>query len=270
MAEGIQNKKLLIVAIIVGVVFVALYNVQRIREEAARRASRTFVVRVTTDLEPGQVLTEQNVQPVGLEMDSTSLKGLVMWEGEAGLKNGLNVQQVRRRVEKNTVLQLADIGQADALDRGPSEKIRPGWQAVTLQVETNDAPSAYIRRGDRVDVYGKVIMPGKPEQKRLIIEAVEVMAVGGQLDVTTKQDFRSISVQVPNDVVPLLMEALDRVVGKLKLSVRPPDSYDRDIKYPYNPRNPKDGGTIAKPVLDSLSVPLPQKNSEDLAAGAGR
>lgn len=250
-AGGFRNKKLLLVAVLLALAFVVLFNVQSCRDEARRRRERMGFALVLADLSPGQVLRKENVELVYLPGEvGERVKGLLPWKD---VFPGQTV--VKRFVAKNSLLRLMDTGEVmgehDALTSGMKRQ----WRTISLAVDNKGAAAGYIRRGSRVDLYGAIRVPGRPAETQLIIEYLEVMGVGGRVDAeATRRDFRSVDVQVPAGLVGGLLEVKRRVIGRMTLAVRRPD--DSELMYPYDPGNPQMGGTIAKPVMDSLARPF--------------
>ena len=252
---GFQNKKLLLVAIGLGVLFMALYYVQKYSEEAAANASKAYIVRLKTDMEAGQVLTINNVEKAAIPLEFVkNLQGMVLWDDkDKDFEKRLGFDKVVRRVQKSHFLEWTDLVGSDSDADRPSRKISQGWRVISLQVENTRVPGAYLRVGDRVDVYGSIAIKGKPAPTQLIVESLKVMSVGGRIDAQPRQDFRTIDVEVPLKIVPQMLEVQNRVVGRLTVAVRNMD--DMTLTYPLAEGNPLQGGTIAKTVAESLADP---------------
>jgi Flp pilus assembly protein CpaB len=251
--SGFRNTRLLVIAVLLGVLFVVLFNIQSCREEALRQGNQKGFVLVQADLTPGQVLTADNVKRVNIPGDvGGQLKGLREW-------NEIVLDQTRVTVfvAKNSLLRLADTGPAEAEEDELVRQMKMGWDTVSLPVDSQHVASGWVHRGSRVDLFGAVRMPGSPTETQLIIESLEVMGADGRVDIDSKRGFRSLDVQVPRDLAPKLLEVKRRVIGPMSVGVRRPD--DTKMTYPYDPSAPQFGGTIAKPVADSLSKPFTEQ-----------
>jgi Flp pilus assembly protein CpaB len=256
--SGFRNTRLLIVAVLLGAAFVVLFNIQGCRDEALRQRNQIGFVLVQADLPAGQVLTAENVKRVNIPGDvGGQLKGLREWKDVVPGQTRVTVF-----VAKNSLLRLSDTGAVEAEQDELVRQMKMGWDTVSIPVDSQGVPAGYVRRGSRIDLYGAVRMPGKPTETQLIIESLEVMGADGRPDVETKRGgFRSLEVQAPRDLVAKLLEVKRRVAGPMSVTVRRPD--DTRLKFPYDPSAPQLGGTIAKPVADSLAKPFGEQPSAE-------
>ncbi len=248
------NRRLLAVAVGLGLLFVGLYMLQEALEARRISEGQTLIVRLRTDLEPEQALTAQNVEAVAMDAGlARNIPSLVRWDE---IEDTLGSQRVQRRVLKNELLLWSHLGKGELAGQLKSEEVESGWRQITLNVETEDA-GALVSPGDRVDVLGALSLDGTPPRMQLIIEGVKVLAVGSVTDPDERRrDFRTLSVMVPRDVVPDLMEVVHRrVVGRVKVALRNPADYQ--LLYPYDTRSPQRGGRIADPVRTALTQPAP-------------
>ena len=237
-----------------GVVFVALLNVQGCLRESERARNQVGLVQVTRDLAPDQTLTSDNVKRVNVRAQAArELTGQYRW---AELEGTLGQTTAKKFVGKGNLLRRTDTEEAIA-DQDPTIKaMRPNWQTIGIPVDPKSVPGGYIRRGSRVDLYGFIAVGGRPRAMQLIIECVEVMGADGRSDVGSRRgQIRSLAVQVPADVAPKLLQVVDEKVegvDGIKVAVRRPDDY-QTLKYPYDRLRPELGGKIADPIEKSLS-----------------
>ncbi|NQU75753.1 MAG: hypothetical protein HQ546_05505 [Planctomycetes bacterium] len=247
---NIYNKRLLLAAVALGVIFVVLLNVQSWRDEADRRRNQVAFVLVKGDLPPGQTLTNANIEKVHIPLEvGEKLKGLYPWSNVV-----LGQTTVKQLVVKNSLLRKVDTEQMFMEPDTTGMKL--GWRTISLPVDSQGAPAGYVRRGVRVDLYGAIDVPGEPAAKmQLIIESLEVMGVGGQAGGDGRRSFRSVEVQVPAELVPKLLEVKRRLVGRMTLVVRRSD--DLAMAYPHDPSRPSEGGTLTRAVWDLLTSQVP-------------
>ncbi len=252
---GRQSTRLLIIACLLAVVFIVLYNVQRWYENHQREASQVGLVLVTQELAPGALLRSDNVREILIPGDvAGDLKGFHTWGKDQRFV--LNTTTVTRAVATNSLLRLADTSPVAAEEDDPSIYCKKGWRILPLQVDSESVPAAYMRRGSRVDMYAVLSGTGKPAQMELVIEYLEVMGVDRQVEVDPQRgSFRNIIVQVPEDLVAKLLE-VKRRAQKITLVIRRLNERNVSLKYPYDRTDPNQGGTIAEPVRDEISRPI--------------
>ena len=249
--ETARSPKLLIVAGVLAVGFLVLFNVQRWYEKSQLRANQVALVLVTQDLSPSAVLRSENTRELSVPKEvAEQLKGVHTWGKDQTIV--LGTTEVTRPVAKNSLLRLSDTSPLGSEGEDPSRATRRGWRILPLQVDGDAVPAAYIRRGSRVDMYAVLPGSGKPGLE-LVIEYLEVMGVDRQVEVDPqKGNFRNVIVQVPEDLAGKLLE-VKRRARQITLVVRRGD--DVDLKFPQDKARPEMGGTITPSVQDSLTKP---------------
>ncbi|GAG10646.1 unnamed protein product, partial [marine sediment metagenome] len=208
------------------------------------------VVLVKTDLAAGTVLNGTNVEAVAIPREvADRALGLYLFEEVT-----MGVTKVYRTVAMNDLLRGRDMEQRVAVEHVLAKLMKDNRQAISFPVDSRE-PSAFVVPGSRVDLWGPVYIPGQTARTQLIIENLEVLSVDGQTDPEqVRRNFRSVEVHVPTELVSKLKEVQRRLGGPLSLSVRAPNNMI--MKYPYDRTHPELGGTIAKPVADSLARPF--------------
>jgi len=247
---GFRNTRLVLVAVVLGVVFVVLLNLQRFLEAQRRQREQVQVALVKANLPAGSVLTSTNVEPVSVPREvADKALGLYRYKDiELGLT------KVYQPVAMNDLLRVGDLRQELAAEHALAKFMQGKRQAISFPVDSRE-PSAFVAPGTRIDLWGPVYIPGQTARTQLIIENLEVLSVDGQTDPDqVRRNFRSVEVHVPTELVPKLKEVQRRLSGPMSLSVRAPG--DMAMKYPYDRNNARLGGAIAKPVLDSLTRPF--------------
>lgn len=243
--------KLWIVAVLLGLLFVGLYNFNSCREARQREAETVYLVKAKVDLEPGTPLDERVVEPVPLPA-GYRLEGHVRWDQ---IESELGAREVGRRVNRTNLLSWDDIAGAGE-GGGPSlsQNIDTEWRTITLPVDPQETPWAYLRQNDRVDIHGALSVQGQGRSMQLIIEAVRVVGFDEVADNTGRnRRYRSIVIAVPKDQVPLLLEVKRRVVGPLQIAVRNPQ--DLALQFPYDRMNSRNGGRVVDSVAALLREP---------------
>lgn len=249
-ASGFRNTRLVLIAVVLAIIFIVLLNLQRFLETQHRQANQVNVVLVKTDLTAGTVLNGTNVEAVAIDREvAQRASGLYLFKDVV-----MGVTKVHRPVAMNDLLRVGDMYQRMAAEHALAKLMKDNRQAISFPVDSRE-PSAFVVPGSRVDLWGPVYIPGQTARTQLIIENLEVLSVDGQTDPEqVRRNFRSVEVHVPSELVSKLKEVQRRLGGPMSLSIRAPGNMI--MKYPYDRTHPEQGGTIAKPVSDSLARPF--------------
>ena len=175
---GVKNKKLLLVALGMGILVVLIYNLHIGQVRQAGKGQQVLLVRFRHDLKKGSMLKDNNVklEPVPAAL-AEGLGSVVV------LKQSKEFGQYRTRaltedVEMNQYLRIDHL-EGTARD-APSNRIEPNKEVFTLVFDPMFSPGEILRPGGRVNILGKFEeFPGKNKYYR-IIEAVRVHTVGGK------------------------------------------------------------------------------------------
>lgn len=251
--SGFDNKKLLLVAVFLGVLFVILFNWQKVLAGRERQQNTVYIVQVAEDLRPGEVLTQGNTRRVPIQREyAENMTGIVRYD--QNFEAGLGTEQVLRSVKKDSYLQINDIGVAGDGQSLSDELEDPLYRVVSIEVDPTDVPALFVARGDRVDLYGTLSVAGQPSRRHLLIEAVKVLGVGNQPAVQGgRSSFHSLQIQLPADIVPQWMELTRRLDGPVVPAGRKRGRLQRgQLDYPYNERDLEMGGRIVPEVAEAL------------------
>lgn len=254
--EVVRSKKLLVVALIMGVTAVALFYLYTVYQEQRRRGEEVRVLKWARDIDRGEEITNADVVDVRI-----SKQGLGQVEGVMQLADRDSLiapgTVVNRRVRKNDFVRFKDV--LETFSGRPSENITSGMVAFTLSVDPYHTPGDLLRVNDRVDVIGLVSIRGKPET-HMLIQNLRVLVIGGSSVNPDDQIggsgprarkgmrvYRSVTIEVIPEVAVQLAGLMPRIQGKLFLVVRKPT----DTKATYdNKLNPE--------ILPVLDQPLPE------------
>lgn len=215
-AQGIQNKRLLLVAGVLAGVVVVIYNLH-IRE--VRRVGRGEDVKVFSikhNMDEGQEITLKDVDPLEIKARHAEALGNVVRD-----KRALPAR-LRVSVEKNQYLQWNHIFMSE--DNAPSKAIREGMTTFTLVVDPKQVPGKILSVGDRVNVMGKLALGGKPLRTYRIIEGLKVLAIAGDtftdagnpgskrgLAREGLRAYQSITVEISPDISERLADVISHV-----------------------------------------------------------
>ncbi|OYX42614.1 MAG: Flp pilus assembly protein CpaB [Rhodobacterales bacterium 32-67-9] len=108
-----------------------------------------------------------------------------------------------------------------------ARRIRPGNRAFSIPVEARRAVEKFIAPGARVDVIGTFEVSQNQSVAKLLLEDIEVMAVGeidsrGEYETQDRPDYNSVTLQAPAAAVESFLAAAEDASGGLTLVLRNP------------------------------------------------
>ncbi len=221
--SGARNKKLLLAAFLLGVVFVVLFNIQGCIVARRRARNQMDFVLVTRDIKAektGTKLEVGDIERITLpKEEGQRIKGLLEWH-----QITVGQTKVRVDVEKSSLLRKTDIREPAFYAAKLLRDLKANERTVNLKVTKIEAPAAHLRRGAHVDVYGVIAsVKGVAPQLELIFSDLEVMAVGEEGEAgETSDNFRTITVKVKADVMTDFLRVRDRVQGEFTITIRKP------------------------------------------------
>lgn len=254
--QGVQNKWLLVIALVLGGVSVFVYNmhIRAVRNEY--EGNKVKVVEITTDLEPGSRIKKDNIRPHQIladEVDKKSYGNVIPWSQRDWLltQGGKKVNQA---VSKNNFLLWEHVtGRGGTI---PSAKLTEGMVLKAIEIDPSQSLGDALSAGDRVNLCG-LFPAGNGYKSQRIIEAVRVVNIGGKGASSssrrgTSKSYRKITIEVPENVSLKLDNVLTHMVGKAHLELRPlgeplPSSYGSEQFMPViNPSVEKRFALTAK------------------------
>ena len=216
---GVQNVWLLIIALGLGLIVVAIYNVHiwKVRQEG--RGQNIRLLRVTRDFSPGDKIGADDLADVPVPKQYEASLGNVIgadnWDFAVG-----NV--VNQAIEKDQWLLWGHITNEDTSK--PSNVLGKGNVAVAVPLDPRLVPGDILRQNDRVNVLGLLSIGGTLKSFR-IIEGVRVLAIGGEGLKPGKsferrpkarraaRSYRNITIELSKEVSPLFANVLTHVSG---------------------------------------------------------
>ena len=175
-APVVHNRRLLVVAGVLGLIVVILYNVQMQAVRNSLQGPTVPVLRVTRDLQAGEVIKSEDLKQEELDSDVVASLGNVV-KASQWVKD--SQQTVNRPVKRNQFLLWADIVRSEDGNK-PSDAIALEMETYTLRLLSESTPGDLIRVGDYVNVYGVFSINNKPPEDYLILRGARVLAVGGR------------------------------------------------------------------------------------------
>ena len=171
----VQNKGMLIVALVLGILVVLIYNWQiaQVREEI--KGETVFLFRVRTDFKQGATLSMQDLEPYEVGKNIAESLGPVVSMTSPEDRSIVAGYSINQPIRAGETLFWSHIDRKN--DPPPSSRITPGMVAKAIRLQK--APGDILRPGDLVNLLGRFPMRGILQPYR-IIEGVKVVGVGGR------------------------------------------------------------------------------------------
>jgi Flp pilus assembly protein CpaB len=215
--SGLQNWKLLVIALVLAVVAAIVYNfhIHQISEAAKGTLKRLLVY--NKDLQLGEKITLQDLDDVLVDTQYLDRFNPIV---EPKDKDSVLGSPVSQSVLKNHFVLWGDV-RPDTKD-SPSSKIPEGMVAHTIDINPQMTPGNMLRVGDRVNVYALLPDAKGKVGPLTIIEGVQVLAIGGRTvsdrPAAGRSDdgsasYRSLTLALPKNVSLKLVNVLTHRSG---------------------------------------------------------
>ncbi len=228
-APGVQNKGMLIVALVLGALVVVIYNWQI---EVVRRESRgetVLLAQAQRDIKPGEKIDFDKdivLQEVTKQFQSSLGNVVVLKNKEDGIRLYKDTT-FKRRVDSGRYLTLDDL----QIERPEDPSDRIDVSRVAIAVPVREVVGDILRPGGRVNLVGKFNLRNEIKPFR-IIESVKVLGIGGQgtkegyqpgkgfvVSDAGQSNYRIITIEVKKEVSLQLETVLSYVPAGVKLEV---------------------------------------------------
>lgn len=241
---GVQNIWLLGIALGLGLIVVVIYNVHinRVRNEG--RGLELELLRMARDIEPGQRLTEQDLEVVKVTESMARGLGKVI---PAKDKWGDAIDSlVNARLERGAWLLREHVTKGKT---APTNSLERGNVSFVVPIDQRKTIGTLLKAGARINVVG--MLPGDDGQLRAarIIKGVRVLEVGGVSGEAGSgssgsstasggmRSYAAVTIEVAEDLALKLSNVMTHVSGGCWVEL--PSSADR----------PKDAEKIAPELI---------------------
>lgn len=227
---GIQNKKLLIIALVLGGVVAIVYNIQMGKVRSAGRGEMVKLLQFRRDVEKGSVVDKEVLRTFEVpEKAAAALANFVTADKLGSIRD----ETISENVQKGAFLEWGHIIKQNV--SSPSETIGEGMVAHTLAVDPRRVPGNLLRRGDRVHVKGMLPDPKGTLQSTYIIRGVRILAIAGKGAETTSaqsksrtrnkaaSSYGSITIEVTEEISLQLDNIISYVQGPVRIVVLNPN-----------------------------------------------
>ena len=177
-APAVQNWRLLIVACVLGLVVMVVYNLHIGKVRKGSQKEQVTAFRYSRNLDVGDVVTDDDLTRVQIAKDFAESIGRLLEENE---KDTLAVnQRINRDVSKDD---FATTGHFTIEESpGPAAGLDEDSVQITIPVDSKKVPGRVLRIGNHVNILGMLPSKAGPYKIYRIIEWLKVVAIGGQTD----------------------------------------------------------------------------------------
>ncbi len=177
-APAVQNWRLLIVACVLGLVVMVVYNIHIGKVRRGLDVEMVPAYRYTRNLEVGDKLAEDDLERIEIARKTAESIGRLLEERE---KDTLAINQtINRDVSKSDFAMTGHFTTVNAND--PAASIRRDHIQVTIRVDSKKVPGRVLRIGNHVNILGMLPSKDGTYKTYRIIEWLKVAAIGGQTD----------------------------------------------------------------------------------------
>jgi Flp pilus assembly protein CpaB len=175
--QGIQNKWLLIIAGVLALVVVLLYNahIQAIKSE--QQGQTVAVVQMAKDLPAGERITALHIKKAVIPKDGAEAYGKIWRWADRDVLTVDGGQPLRRNLHKGEYL-LYDYVE-DAGGVRASRKLGDGMVGITIEFDRDQSLGDMLSPGDTVNLKAVFATPGGVYKTYRMLSDVRVMNVGG-------------------------------------------------------------------------------------------
>lgn len=241
---GVRNKGLLVVAAVLGVVVVIIYNVHIQNVRDASKGQTVALLQYARDLEQGETIVRKDIELVQVPKESVLPLGNVVPKKELDFAVGSDVNQ---NVKKGQWVLWGHVTEGGP--RGSTLQPQKGYIGLSIEVDPKTVPGQLLWVGSRVNIDAMLPTRGRAPSAQRVIEAVRILAVGGRVYTQeagssgrrAASTYRSVTIEVKKDVSLQLQNVLSHKSGSVTLELR-------NSQEPL----PSGAGTISK-ALDNLA-----------------
>lgn len=244
-APQVKNKGLLLVAVILGIVVVIIYNihVSKIREDL--QGEQVQLLRFTRSMEPGEKIEAKDIAKVDVRKITGQKLGTVV---RYKSRNYVIGRKLRQRVNLDQWVEWSYV-QGGGPGENKAEPL-PGHVAVTTQLDPRMSPGPLCSPGDRVNVLAFLNIAEQPPKVYRVMRNIRVLATGpravegisGQAERTHGRGvrtYRTIGLEIKESESKKFVDILVYSEGKIFLEVLPSTvGFDEKRDGIINPEEP--------------------------------
>jgi Flp pilus assembly protein CpaB len=226
--QGVQNKWLLIIAVVLGLVTVFIYSehIDAIRDH--ENANKVSIIEVKRNLRQGDNISLKDIKKTEVpRLEKKSLGNVMLWPQDKSLAIGKPVNQA---INKGQFLLTQHLYGSSA--EKYTRKIADGMVGRSITFNADSSVGDLLSPGDTVNLMGNFRVGGRGAYKIYrILDYVRVVGVGGKTVLGVGKgmsNYRKITIEVTPEVSEQLVSVLTHLKGDLEMDVNrdgatPPD-----------------------------------------------
>lgn len=221
--QELQSKWLLLIAVVLGVIVVLIYNahIYAIRNE--QKAERVGVAVVLRKLQAGDKIREKDIGERNIPREIASRFGDIVKYDERGTAWG---KRLLYAAEKGSFLKWSQINASRTVS--PSGKVKKGTVGKTIVFSSEESLGDLLVVGDVVSLQGQFSVDGG-HYKYYPVMKVRVLNIGGTGAADTSagrfgrsmKNYRKMTIEVPEDVSLKLSNLFTHMIGDVKVDLCP-------------------------------------------------
>ena len=221
--QELQNKWLLLIAVVLGVIVVLIYNAHIYAIRSAQKAEKVGVAVVLRKLQTGDKINEKDIGEREIPREIANRLGDIVKYDERGTAWG---KRLIYAADKGSFLKWSQINASQSIS--PSGKVKKGTVGKTIVFSSEESLGDLLVVGDAVSLQGQFSVNGGRYEYYPIMK-VRVLNIGGAGAADTSsnrfgrgmKNYRKMTIEVPEDVSLKLSNLFTHMVGDVKVDLCP-------------------------------------------------
>jgi len=251
--QSVQNKGLLLIALILGLVVAVVYNLHIAQVKKEQSGKMVRLLRYRRDMKAGDVIKADDVASQEVSIYNARAFGNIVTEGKKDTVIGETLNQ-SVRAKQWVAMEHTIMGLSHTADQA----VTPGKVSVPIEIDARMSPGIMLSASGRVNLVGRFALGNGPEQTYMIMENVRVLSVGGGAPDTggimsnperAAKTYRTIQIEIDPHEHLRLLNVLAHIRGPVSVQVL--NRMDA----------PPGTGGVVDDSLKSLADPQPSRTS---------
>ncbi len=233
MAESkreLQGKWLLLIAVVLGVIVVLIYNAHIYALRSAQEGEKVAVAIVLRKLQPGDKIDKNDIGKQEIPRNITKRFGDVIKYDERGTAMG---KRLLYAADKGSFLKWSQINPSHKIS--PSARLRRGYVGKPVTFSSDESLGDLLTVGSVVNMLGQFSINGGRYEYYPIMK-VRVLNIGGKGGADTTfnplgkgmKSYRRMTIEVPEDVSLKLSNLRTHMIGDVQIDLCPQDTQPAD------------------------------------------
>jgi pilus assembly protein CpaB len=203
-------KKLVLLALIISIITgFAVFQFAASVEKGPKEKTQTTVIAVK-GIPKGTVILPEMITTKEIPVDYVNALAV-------GNINDVTGRITKENIEANEQILTSRLSDASQDNDSLAYVIPSNYRAMTIQTDEITGVAGFVSKGDRVDILA-TMLSGGTASSQFIAENVEVLAVGSKIKQSKNEEYVSVTVAVPVELVSKVSYALTE--GKCRIVLR--------------------------------------------------